>query len=185
VGFLVGAAYGSSTLNGGDEFIVHMDADQSDPLPRAHLNGWSIHGEMAFNREQWLGSKSGFMADLYDTFNPFVSLTYASQENVPGYVWGRDREEYLYEKDTSGTQDETGTGWEAGLANIIFYRQGHVKALYGDINADTWGVGANLQFKDMFGARYDRANVPQARGLPEVVRHTWSFWVDPLAIMAD
>ncbi len=185
LGFLLGAAYGSSTLNGGDEFIVHYDADQNDPLPRAHLNGWSLHAEMALGREQWLSSKSGFMADLYDTFNPIVSLTYASQDNVPGYVWDRDREEYIYEKNTSGTQDETGTGWEVGFANVLFYRRGHVEALYGDIDGDTWGVGGNLQYKDMFGARYDRANVPQARGLPEVVRHTWSFWVDPLAIMAD
>jgi hypothetical protein len=182
IGFLIGVAYGSSTLNGGDEVLVHVDADQSDPLPRAHLTGWSLHGEIAFGREEW-SSGSGFMADLYETFNPIISLTYASQENVPGYLWDNDLEDYIYEKDTS--QKNTGEGWEVGLANILFFRKGHFTALWGDVDDDTWGWGINLQMKDRFGVRYDGAEVPQARGLPKVTRHTLSLWVDPMAIMAD
>ena len=182
-GFLLGAAYGSSILNGGDEFIVHMDADQSDPLPRAYLDGWSLHGEIALGRDKWRSSWSGFMAGLYETFNPFISWTYTSQENVPGYVWDYHQEEYIYEKDPS--QKETGDGWEVGLANIFYFRKGHFTAQYGDIDDDTRGWGINLQLNDRFGVRYDTATVPQARDFPKVYRHTFALWVDPLAFSTE
>ena len=45
--------------------------------------------------------------------------------------------------------------------------------------------GANLQWKDRFGVRYDGASVPQPIGLPSVDRHTFSIWIDPLAIWVD
>jgi hypothetical protein len=184
LGFLLGAAYGASTLNGGDEFIMHSDADQSDLLPRAYLSGWSFHGEMALGKENWHSSMGGFLAGLHGTFNPLLSFTYADQVNQPGYYWDNDREEYFYGKDPSGAQDETGEGWEVGLANIAFLRRGHFTALYGDIDDDTWGWGINLQENDKWGVRYDSASVPQAKGLPNVTRRTWSLWVDPMAIMA-
>ena len=183
LGLLLGGAYGESTLNGGDEVILHVGSDQSDPLPRAHLNGWSLHGEIALGKEHWRSSLSGFLAGLYDTLNPIFSFTYASHENVPGYVWDSDQEDYVSGKDYS--QDETGEGWELGLANIFFLRKGHFTALYGDIEDDTSGWGINLQLKKEFGVRFDTASVPQAKGLPKVDRYSWSFWVDPIAILAD
>jgi hypothetical protein len=102
---------------------------------------------------------------------------------VPGYVWDGDLGEYVEGKNDA--QEETGDGWEMGLANIFFLRKGHFTALYGDIDDDTSGWGINLQVKKQFGLRYDTASVPQARGLPRVDRYTLSFWVDPLAILAD
>ncbi len=183
MGFLVGIAYGSSTLNGGDEVNTHADADQSDPLPRAYLDGWSVHGEIALGREKWRSSWSGFMAGLYETFNPLFSFTYTYQDNVPGYVWDYQQENYIYEKNYS--QKEEGGGWEVGLANVFFFRKGHYTAPYTRIDDETLGWGINLQWRDRFGIRYDGASVPQFIGLPEVYRHTLSFWVDPLAILAD
>jgi hypothetical protein len=183
LGFLLGGAYGESTLNGGDEDIHHVDASQSDPLPRAHLDGWSLHGEIAFGREHWRNTSPGFLANLYDTLNPLFSFTYASQSNVPGYRWDGDLGEYVEGKDFD--YEETGDGWEMGLANIFFLRKGHFTAPYGDIDDDTSGWGINLQVNKEFGLRYDTASVPQATGLPRVDRYSWSFWVDPLAILAD
>ncbi len=185
LGFLLGAAYGASTLNGGDDVIMHVDADQSDPLPRAHVNGWSLHGEMAIGREQWRNSAPSALALLYDTFNPLLSLTYAHQKSVPGYVWDPDTEDYIYMRDTSGKFDKIGEGWEIGLANIFYLRRGHFEAAYGDIDADTEGWGVNLQAGSMFALRYDKATVPQARGLPTVDRETWSVWLDPVALFAE
>ncbi|MEN8007287.1 MAG: hypothetical protein ABFS42_09755 [Candidatus Krumholzibacteriota bacterium] len=185
IGFLLGVAYGSSLLNGGDEVIVHADADQSDPLPRAHVNGWSLHGEIAVGRQNWRKNTSTILDKLYDTFNPFLSLTIAGQTSVPGYVWDRDTGEYIYKKDTSGVQDEIGNGWELGLGNIFYLRRGHVEVIYADIDEDTEGWGINAQVGDMFGFRYDKATVPQASGLPTVDRETWLVWMNPLAFCAD
>ena len=52
-------------------------------------------------------------------------------------------------------------------------------------NGDTEGWGINLQAGDMFGFRYDKATVPQARDLPTVDRETWMIWVNPLGFCAD
>ena len=49
--YLLGMADGMSTLNGGDEVITHVAADQSDPLPRAYVKGYSLRGELALGRE--------------------------------------------------------------------------------------------------------------------------------------
>jgi hypothetical protein len=185
LGFLLGAGYGASTLNGGDEVITHVDADQSDPLPRAYVKAWSLHGEMAFGKEQWRSDMPEFLRSLYDTFNPLLSLTYAYQKSEVGYFWDAAVETYNYRRDTSGDQDEIGDGWELGLANILYVRRGHFEALYGDINEDTEGWGINLQAGGMFGFRYDKATVPQATGLPTVDRETWSIWLDPLAFCSE
>jgi len=183
--FLLGMAYGMSTLNGGDEVITHMDADQSDPLPRAYVKGYSLRGELALGREDWRRSMPEFLGWTYDTFNPLLSITYAYQKSQPGYVWDPQREEYSYEKDTSGNQDEIGSGYEIGLANIFYIRSGHFEATYADIDADTEGWGINIQAGDMLGFRYDKATFPQASGLPTVDRETWSIWFMPLAFCSD
>lgn len=185
LGFLLGISYGSSTLNGGDEVITHVDADQSDPLPRAHVQGWSLHGEMSMGLENWRRNAPGFLVKFHDTFNPLLSLTYAKQTSDPGYVWDPNRQDYVYERDTRDNQGDNGNGWEIGLGNIYYIRSGHVEAPYGDVDGDTEGWGINLQAGDMFGFRYDKATVPQARDLPTVDRETWMMWVNPLAFCAD
>ena len=183
--YLLGLAYGMSTLNGGDEVITHVDADQSDPLPRAYVHGYSLRGELALGRENWRRSMPEFLGWAYDTFNPLLSITYAYQKSQPGYVWDPELEEYSYGKDTSGNQDEIGSGYEIGLANIFYIRSGHFEATYADIDADTEGWGINIQAGDMLGFRYDKATVPQASGLPTVDRETWSIWFMPLAFCSD
>lgn len=184
-GFLLGAAYGVSQLNGGDEFIQHLDADQADPLPRAHVKGWSLHGEMGIGRDYWRGRFPGFLGSLHQTFNPLISFTYAHQLSEPGYIWDDEAGEYIYQHDTSGDQEEIGKGWELGLANIFYLRRGHFEARYGAIDDHTEGWGINFQVADKFGWRYDQATVPQAQGLPTVDRETWSFWVDPVALFGN
>ena len=84
--------------------------------------------------------------------------------------------------ETNGIQmyyEETGSGWELGLANIFYLRRGHYEAPYVPLEGDTEGWGLNFQLGRMGGVRYDKATVPSAEGLPDEERETWSVWVCP------
>jgi hypothetical protein len=182
VGVVLGASFGMSVLNKTDEMITHVDADQSDPFPTMYLTGWSLRLAVPWadaQRDRMNASGWGMLGDM---LNPFFSLTYSSQKNEPGYVWDNDLEDYIYEHDTSGRYDENGHGWEVGFANLVYLRKGRVEVAYGDIDGETTGWGINLQAGRYGGFRYDAATVPQARGLPNVDRRSWSLWVDPVAI---
>jgi hypothetical protein len=181
LGLLLGAAYGSSVLNGGDVFITHPDADQSDPMPKAHVSGWSVHGAVGVGRRYWEQNVGGFLGRLHATFNPLLSLTYCDQSSRPGYLWDADSQDYVFERDDRDLFEDSGSGWEVGLANTFFIRRGKLKAPYAFIDADTEGWGVNLQMGRAVGLRYDKATVPRASGLDPVDRETWAVWVDPWA----
>ena len=182
VGLTAGAAYGYSLKSDTDEYIVHVDADQSDPFPRAFVKGWSVHLALPLAPDFRDRPVHGLEKLITQAIDPFFSFTYSSQLIEPGYVWDADLNHYVYEHDTSGAQEEIGTGWEIGLANIFFLRRGHVEAKYGDIDGTTAGWGINLQAGKMGGFRYDHARVPQATTLPDVYRDGWSIWICPMAI---
>jgi hypothetical protein len=57
-----------------------------------------------------------------------------------------------------------------------------VKADYGDIDGATSGWGLGFRLADIAGFRYDRAEVPQAAGLPNVKRTGYTVFVDGVAI---
>jgi hypothetical protein len=178
VGFLLEATYGSSKLNDTDEYIVHVDASQADPVPTTYLSGWAVHAE--------LQSGSRFMASasslLRASIAPLVAFTYTQQNAVPGYVW--DGDDYVYERDETGDFDEETWGYEVSLLNVFHLRRGHVSKPWGDVDGDTEGWGLSLQAGRYGGIRYDEATVPQAQGLPTVTREGWHFWVDALALFA-
>lgn len=182
LGFLLGGAYGIATLNGGDQTIDYTFADISSLFPRAHLNGWSVHGEMAVSSKAWLRNAPGLLASIYETFNPLVSFTYSYQKSQPGYLWDEDTQQYIYERDKSGLYDEIGKGWELGLANVFYLRRGN----YEDdlVEGDTEGWGLNLQVGAYGGMRYDKATVPvpDNNNVSED-RESWAFWVCPARIL--
>lgn len=176
LGFLLEASYGRAKLNGTDEWIRHVDADQEDPVPIMHVSGWALRGELQAGPRLFEDAP----AWLRDGIAPLLAFTYTQQGIVPGYRWtGTD---YVYERDDSGTQDENGWGWELSLLNVLHMRQGHAEALYGAIDGETSGWGLSLQAGRWGGIRYDKATVPQAEELPTVEREGWQFWVDVLAI---
>ena len=183
-GLTVGLAVARSLLADTDEFIVHVDADQSDPFPRAYVRGWSVHAELPLAPGYIARHPDGFGGLLTQALDPLLSITYSSQTIDPGYVWNESTATYEYTHDTSGRYDEEGHGWELGVLNIFYLRRGHLKMDYGDIDADTAGWGINLQAGRLGGLRIDHARVPQAEGLPNVTRDGWSLWVDPVAIIA-
>lgn len=176
-GFLLEASYGRAKLNDTEEWITHVDVDQADPAPIMHLSGWALHGELQAGPQAFESAPSW----LREAIMPLVAVTYTHQAIVPGYRWtGAD---YVYERDDSGDFDENGWGWELSLLNVLHLRQGHVEALYGEIDGDTEGWGLSLQAGRWGGFRYDEATVPQAEGLPKVERDGWQVWVDVLAVV--
>ncbi len=181
--FVGGLAYGSSLLSNTDDFINRPGADSSDPFPRAYLKGWSIHAAVELPESMINQTTSSITSLFLQSINPVFTFTRTIQLNEPGYVWSNENLTYAYEHDESGAQEEKSNGLEIGLLNTFYYRKGHLKALYGDIDADTSGWGINLQAGLMGGFRYDEATVPQALGLPTVERRSWSIWLDPVAIM--
>jgi hypothetical protein len=176
LGFLVEAGYGRAKLNDTDEMIVHVDADQSDPMPTTHISGWALHGELQAGPRLMESAP----AWLREGLAPLLAFTYTQQKNVPGYLWtGTD---YEYERDDSGDFDDEGWGWELSLLNLLHLRRGHYEALWGDIDGDTEGWGVSVPLGRWGGVRYDEATVPQARGLPTVDRDGWQVWVDVLEV---
>jgi hypothetical protein len=179
-GLRAGVGLGWSVLADTDEFIRHVDADQSDPFPRAFVTGWSVHAALTLSPTVRARPERSLGRVLLEAVDPLLSFTLTGQTIKPGFKW--TGEDYVYERDSSGRYDEDGAGWEIGLANILFLRGGNVTADYADIDDSTSGWGLNLQAGRMGGFRYDHATVPQAAGLPEVERKGWSIWVDPLEI---
>ena len=183
VGFEAGIALGYSVLNSTDQFIKHTDADQSDPFPTMHVYGTSLRCAFPLidsKREQLDAKGWGILGDM---INPLFSFAVSFQNIQPGFVWDSEQQDYTYEWDTSGSNDETGYGLEVGLANILYYRWGHKSANYADVDDSTQGFGVNLQAGRLGGARYDWASTPHGEGLSNITSRTWSFWVDPVAMI--
>jgi len=156
-GLRLDLAYGLSTLNGGDKALRFGEALR--PLPKLHLRGAA-----------WLA----------DSFDPLLSFGLVGQKGNPGYDW-TDEGQLVWEKD-DGLESKS-HGWELGLANVFFLRGGHVES-WGDIDGDTDGWGLGFRLGRVLGCRYDKATVPQAQGLSDVERESFSFFLDLLALRA-
>ena len=76
-------------------------------------------------------------------------------------------------------------GAGVGLANILYYRLGYKKAEGFHVDGATEGYWVNLQAGRMGGVRYDWASTPRVEGVPDLTSRTWSFWVDPVAVLED
>ncbi|MBE0565252.1 MAG: hypothetical protein IH621_04780 [Krumholzibacteria bacterium] len=177
VGLVLEAAYGKAKQNDTEEFIVHVDADQADPLPTAYVSGWS--SRVAFVPGGDL--TAGLPPAVRDAVTSLFTWNYAEQTIEPGYIWtGSD---YVYEHDESGLRDVDSRGHEFSFLNVLFLRRGHYTDAAGGIDAPTTGWGLNLPVRRFGGVRYDKATVPQARGLPTVDRSGWHLWVDVVAIL--
>ena len=181
-GVRLSLAYGMSILNGGDEMIEHVDADQSDPLPRSYVRGWSFHAETGFPPDIRRGLGKVRLGWLVESLTPLVSFGYADQLIEPGIIWDDDAGDYRYEHDTSGRYDEKSTGWELTIANIWSMRRGHAEG-WGGIDGDTSGSSLGFKLAGIGGARWDKATVPQATGLRDVERESWTVWVDLSRLM--
>jgi hypothetical protein len=131
--------------------ITHVDADQSDPMPRKATIG------MAFS--------------LYHS--EFMGLLIVGDYLAPLYKWDDEKEDYGFGLDTA--QEEFGYGVEWNYLRSLYVRFGYKSASYGDIRDTTFGFGVDMDRWTGQAIIFDFATVPQARGLPKVSRLSFGY----------
>ena len=129
--------------------IVHVDSDQSDPMPRKVTLGWAF---IMYHSE-------------------YMGLLFVSDYLVPLYKWkGND---YGFGLETD--QAEYGFGVEWNYLRSLFVRFGYKSADYGEINDTTFGFGVDMERWVGQAITFDFAQVPQAEGLPRVSRLSLAY----------
>jgi len=136
---------GLSVSNLGPD-IKHVDADQSDPMPRKVTLGFATS---LFNSE-------------------YMGLLVVGDYLVPLYNWDNDANDYGFGLETD--QVEYGGGVEWNYLRSLFIRFGYKSADYGEINDITYGFGVDLNKWLGQALTFDFAAVPQAEGLSNVKR---------------
>jgi type IX secretion system protein PorV len=139
---------GLSIANLGPD-ITHVDAAQSDPMPRKATIGTAV--------SLYSGELGGILlvGDLL----------------VPLYKW----EDNDYVIGLEFDQKEYGGGMEFNYDYSLFLRFGYKSAKYGDIQDLTYGMGLDLEKWLGKAFVFDFAWVPQAEGLPHVSRLTAGY----------
>jgi len=129
--------------------IVHVDSDQSDPMPRKATLG------LAFS--------------VYHS--EYMGVLLVSDYLVPLYKW--EGNDYGFGLETD--QAEYGYGVEWNYLRSLFVRFGYKSADYGDINDTTFGFGVDMERWVGQAITFDFATVPQAEGLPKVNRISLAY----------
>ncbi|MBM4131127.1 UPF0164 family protein [bacterium] len=140
--------FGLAVANLGPD-IKHVDADQSDPMPRKLT--------------------IGIAHSLYHS--EYMGLLLVADYLVPLYKWKDD--DYGFGLETS--QEEYGIGAEWNYLRSLFVRVGYKSAAYGDIQDSTLGFGVDLDRWVNQPLTFDFAKVPQAEGLPTVSRLSLAY----------
>jgi len=131
--------------------IKHVDADQSDPMPRKFTTG------LAFSLFSSEASSLILVADYL----------------VPLLKWDTDEQQYGMGAEFG--EEEWGTGAEWSYVQSLFFRIGYKSAKAGDIEDYTWGFGVDLRRWLGQGISFGFASVPQAKGLERVNRFSIAF----------
>ncbi len=131
--------------------IKHVDADQSDPMPRKATIG------IAFS--------------VYHS--EYMGLLLVGDYLAPLYNWDDDKDDYGFGLDLD--QEEFGYGVEWNYLRALFVRFGYKSASYGDIRDTTFGFGVDMDPWTGQAITFDFASVPQARGLPKVTRLSFGY----------
>jgi len=130
--------------------ITHVDADQSDPLPRKITFGVAhsiMHSEA-------------------------TSLLFVSDVLVPLLSWDTSTDDYGLGMDFDET--EWGVGLEWSYLQSLFIRFGYKKGT-GQIEDMTWGLGMHLGRWVGQNITFGFASVPQAKGLKNVNRFSLGY----------
>ena len=149
-----------------DDSRIVYDVDPSDPIVEERLVGGAA--QIKFN----LRGRSG---GVWNVLTPSIGV---------GATWQEAR---YYEGGVRlGESVETRTGQEINVLGIVSGRHGFVDNDSGTIRGDTWGLSAGLQYRGVFGIRYDWAQVPQAEFLDqEVARRGFTAFFDPFKLLRE
>jgi hypothetical protein len=131
--------------------IKHVDADQSDPMPRKLTLG------LAYS--------------IYH--NEASSLLIVGDYLLPLLKWDTGQEEYGFGGEFD--EEEYGFGAEWSYVQSLFFRFGYKSARAGDIEDTTWGFGIDLARWLGKSFAFDYASIPQAKGLDRVNRFSLGF----------
>lgn len=129
--------------------IKHVDADQSDPMPRKLT--------------------MGIASSLYNS--EFMGLLLVFDYQVPLYKW--EGNDYGFGMDFD--YNEFGGGIEWNYVRSLYVRFGYKSAKYGDIQNMTYGFGVDLDEWSGQAITIDFASVPQATGLDRVSRFSLAY----------
>ena len=129
--------------------IKHVDADQSDPMPRK--------------------ATIGIARSLYHS--EFMGLLLVADYQVPLYKWEDD--DYGFGMDFD--YNEYGGGAEWNYMRSLFVRFGWKAAKYGDIEDSTYGFGVDMEQWSGQAITVDFSSVPQAKGLDRVSRISLAY----------
>jgi len=153
-------AVGFSQRNYTDERISYIDEDQSDQFTEERLVGIAARATLAFpsDRHGW----------IWDFIAPRVSLGVAVEEA-----------RYYDDGVRSGSNTIRRFGEELVVEEFLFLRHGYINDPTGTVQDHTWGVGAQVRYRDVGGIRYDFARVPQSKFLEYVNRRGVTVFVDP------
>ena len=157
-------AYGFSVQNAARGAIEHLDGS-SEPLARIVRHGASA--SLATGVPRRFGASSW----LTRAFTPMYAA---------GIVGDLEKVE---PGDGTGRHDIERYGVEATYANVLTLRHGHVRDAATGIDGTTFGYSLGFDFGTAAGVRYDRARVPQAKGLADLERRGFTAWVDPLVML--
>lgn len=135
--------FGLAIANLGPD-IVHVDSDQSDPMPRKATVGWAFS---VYNSE-------------------YMGILVVADYLVPLYKWKGNDYGLGFEWD----QYEYGVGAEWNYLRSLFVRFGYKAAEFGDIKDTTFGFGVDMDRWLRKAITFDYASVPQATGLDRVNR---------------
>lgn len=124
--------------------IKHVDADQSDPMPRKVTVGLA---QSVYNSE--------YMRLL--VVGDYLVPLYKYQDDSWGTGFAFEEKEY-------------GFGTEWSYLRSLFVRFGYKSAEFGDISDITYGFGVDMERWLGTAITFDFASVPQATGLPKVSR---------------
>lgn len=135
--------------------IVHVDEDQSDPMPRKLTAG------LAYSPFSTEASSVLIIADLI-----FPLVKWKEQEDGSFGEWGFGL----------NTDDEVwGVGAEWSYVQSLFVRVGYKKDQTGDIKDMTWGLGLDLERWLGQAITFGFAQVPQAQDLDPVKRFSLGY----------
>lgn len=131
--------------------IKHVDADQSDPMPRKMTLGVA-----------------------YSIFHSEASaLLFVADYLVPLLNWDTGEQDYGFGAEFD--EEEYGIGAEWSYVQSLFFRFGYKSARAGDIEDTTWGFGLDMERWLGKGITFDYASIPQAKGLDNVNRLSVGF----------
>jgi hypothetical protein len=174
-GYRLTLAYGLSVLNKSSDVITTESKEYL--FPTSYLNGWSIHLETGLPTAWSEAFETSHREWLIDALTPLISFGYASQTIEPGTIGSTLAHDFVYEHDTTGLRDEESSGWELSVANILSIRSGR-RTGPGQIDGSTSGKSLGFKFGSRGGVRWDTVTVPQATGLSDVDRESWTAWVN-------